>query len=82
MSFTVFYNNKKPFLDYKNKKFKKSKNSHFCKGVNPWFWSKNGPFSNFYCLCNTGQENVFYDILERKNAFQGYKKKKFKKSKN
>ena len=29
----------------KNQKFKKSKNCHFSKGVNPWFWSKNGPFS-------------------------------------
>ena len=29
-----------------------------------------------------GQENVVYDILERKNAFLGYKKEKFKKSKN
>ena len=28
------------------------------------------------------QENVFYDILEQKNAFLGYKKKKVKKSKN
>ena len=29
-----------------------------------------------------GQENVFSDIIERKTAFQGYKKKKFKKWKN
>ena len=29
-----------------------------------------------------GQENVFYDILKRKNAFLGYKKEKFKKSRN
>ena len=28
------------------------------------------------------QENVFYDILEQKNLFLGYKKKKFKKSRN
>ena len=28
------------------------------------------------------QQNVFYDILERKYAFLGYKNKKFKKSKN
>ena len=28
------------------------------------------------------QENVFYDIIERKNAFLGYKNKMFKKSKN
>ena len=29
-----------------------------------------------------GQENDFYDILERKNAFLGSNNKKFKKSKN
>ena len=39
---------KNAFLGYKNKKFKKSKNWHFSKGVNPWFWSKNGHFSNFF----------------------------------
>ena len=80
----VFYDilkRKNAFLDYKNKKFKKSKNWHFSKGVNPWFWSKNGHFSNFFFLGNFGQKNVFYDILERKNAFLGYKHKKFKKSK-
>ena len=48
--------------------------------VNSWFWSKNGHFSNFFILGNIGQENVFYDILERKNTFLGYKDKKFKKS--
>ena len=30
---------------------------------------------------NKGQENILYDILERKNAFLGYKNNKFKKSK-
>ena len=80
----VFYDileRKKAFLGYKNKKFKKSKNGHFSEGVYPWVWSKNGHFSNFFFLRNLGQENVFYDILERKNAFLGYKNKKFKKSK-
>ena len=38
-------------------------------------------FPTFFFLGNLGQENVFYDILERKNAFVGYKNKKFKKSK-
>ena len=33
-------------------------------------------------LGNIGQENILNDILEEKNAFLGYKKKKFKKSKN
>ena len=38
-------------------------------------------FPNFF-LGNIIQENVFYDILERENAFPGYKNNKFKKSKN
>ena len=33
------------------------------------------PFFQLSFLGNIGQENVFYDILERKNAFLGYKKK-------
>ena len=81
----VFYDileRKNAFLGYKNKKSKKSKNWHFSHGVNPWFWSKNGHFSNFFFLGNIGQENVVYDILERKNAFLGYKNKKSKKSQN
>ena len=73
---------KNTFLGYKNMNSKKSKNWHFSKGVNPWFWSKNGRFSNFFFLRNIGQENVFYDILERKNTFLGYKNMKSKKSKN
>ena len=69
-------------LGFKNKKFKKSKNWYYFKGVNSLFWSKNGHFSNYFFLVNIGQENVFYDIRKRKNAILGYKKKKFKKSKN
>ena len=68
-------------LGYKNKKIKKSKNSQFSKGVNPWFWSKNCHFANFF-LNHIGQEDVFYDILEQKGAFLAYKNKKFKKSKD
>ena len=73
---------KKSFRYYKNKKFKKSKNWHFSKRVNPWFWSKNGHFAKFFFLGNIGQQNILYDILERKNNCLGYKNKKFKKSKN
>ena len=73
---------KNAFLGYKIKRCKKSKNWDFSKGVKPWFWSKKGHFFNFYFLGNVGQENVFYDILERKNAFLRYKNRKFKKSKN
>ena len=40
------------------------------------------PFFQLFFLGNMGQENVFYDTLERKTAFLSYKNKKFKKSKN
>ena len=81
----VFYDileRKNDFPGYKKKTLKKWKNWHFSKRVNSSFWSKNAHFSNFYFLCNIGQEKVFYDILERKNAFIGYKNNKFKKWKN
>ena len=81
----VFYDildRKNAFLSNKSKNLNQSKNWHFSKGVNPWFWSKNGHFSNFFFLGNIGQENLFYYILERKKAFLTYKNKKLKKSKN
>ena len=71
----VFYDilkRKNAFLGYKNKMFKKSKNWRFSKWVNPWFWSKNDYFSNFFFLGNKGKGNVFYDILEQKITFLGY----------
>ena len=40
------------------------------------------PFFQLFFLGNIGQENVFYDILEPKNTFLGYKNEKFKKLKN
>ena len=36
------------------------------------------PFFQLLFLGNIGKENVFYDILERKDAFLGYRNKKFK----
>ena len=37
------------------------------------------PFLQIFLLGNIGQENGFYDILERKNAFLRYNNKKLKK---
>ena len=73
---------KNAFLGYKDNNFKKSKNWDFSKGVNLWFWSKSGHFPIVFFLGNIGKENVFHDILERENAFLGYKNNKFIKSKN
>ena len=80
----VFYDileRKNAFLFYRNHKFKKSKNWHLSKEVNPWFSSKIAIFPTFF-LRNIGQENVFHDILQQKNAFLTYKNNKLKKSKN
>ena len=63
----------KTFLGYKNKNFKQTKTWHFSKRVNLRFCSKNDHLSNFFFLAKIGQENVFYDILERKNAFLSQK---------
>ena len=83
----IFYDileRKNAILGYKNKKFKKSKNWHFFKVVNPWFSSKNGHFSNFFRRGGggyIGHEDVFYDILEQKNAFLSCKTKSSKSQK-
>ena len=68
---------KHAFLGYKNKMFKESKNWHFSKRLNPWFWTKNDHFSKFFFLGNIDQEKVFEDILKLKNAFLGFKNKEF-----
>ena len=80
----VFYDilkGKNAFLGYKERKFQKSKNWHFCKGFNPWFWSKNGHFSNFF-FWQYRPGKCLLRYSSRKNAFLGYKNKSFKKSKN
>ena len=82
MSFTIFQNKKTPFKGLKTRSSKSRQIDIFPKGVNQWLCSKNGYFSNCFFLGNIRQENVFYDILEQKDAFLGYKNKKSKKSKN
>ena len=59
------------FLGYKKKNFNKSKDWDISKGVDPWFRSKKFPFFQLFFLFDICQENVFYDILEPKNAFLG-----------
>ena len=73
---------KNAFLGYKNKKLKKIKNWHFSRVVNPWFWSKNVHFSNFFFFRQDRPGKFLLRILERKNAFLDYKNKTFKKSNN
>ena len=82
ISFTIFQNEKTPFQPIKTRSSKSRKIDIFPKGLTHGFGPKMAIFPTLFFLGNIGQENVFYDILERKNAFLAYKNKKFKKSKN
>ena len=48
MSFTIFQNDKAPFQAIKKKEVHNVKKLTFSKGVNPWFWSNYGHFSNLF----------------------------------
>ena len=67
----VFYDileRKNAFLGYKNKKFKTRKIDIFAKRLTHRCGTKMAIFPTFF-LGKIGHENVFYDILDRKNAF-------------
>ena len=64
---------KNVFLGYKNNKFKKSKNCHFSKGVNPWFWLKNGHFFNFFFWSTQARKMSFLILQHEKRPFQSIK---------
>ena len=70
-----------PFYAIKTRSSKSQKIDIFLKGVTHGFGPK-WPFFQLFFLGNIDKENFSYDILEGKNAFLGYKNKKFKKSKN
>ena len=65
-------------LAIKTRSSKSRKIDIFPKGLSHDFGPEMPIFKTFF-LRFTGQENVFYDILDQKNAFLGYKKKKLKK---
>ena len=77
----IFQNEKMPFQAIKTRSSKSRKMDIFPKGLVHGFGPKLAIFPPFF-LGNIGQENVFYYILERKNASLGYKNKKYKKLKN
>ena len=76
----VFYHileRKNALLDYKNKKFKKSKNRRFSKGVNSWYWSKNGHFSDFSSQAIQARKMSF-TIFQKKKPFQAITRRRSK----
>ena len=80
ISFTFFYDKNTRFQAIKTKCLKNRKIDNFVKGLNHGLGPKMVIFTTFF-VGNIGHVNVFYDILERKNAFLGYKNKNFKISK-
>ena len=71
MSFTISQNELTPFQAIKIRT-KSQKIDVFPKGLTHGFGAKMAIFPTFV-LGNIGQENVFYDILERKMPFQAFK---------
>ena len=65
------------FSAIKTRISKSRKIDFFPKGLTHGFGPKMVIFPTFF-LGNIGEENVFYYIQERKNAFLGYKNKNFK----
>ena len=81
MSVTIFQNEKTPFQAIKTKNLKSLKIVSFPIELTHGFGPKKSIFLIFFYPIYIGQENDFYDILQRKNSFLGYEKR-FKKSKN
>ena len=81
MSLTIFQNKKNTFIDYNNKKFKQSKNSHFFKGFNPRFCSNNANFSNFLFQEIQARKMSFTTFQNEKTPFQAIKTKRLKRRK-
>ena len=61
------------FLGYKNKKFKKSKNGSFSKGVSPWFWSKSISFSILLFQAKNARKKCFTIFYKEKKSFYALK---------
>ena len=72
---------KNAILGYNYKNFKKPKKLGFFQRGRSMVLVKNWPFFHFYILGLISQENLFYNILDKKNAFLSYKKQEVQKFK-
>ena len=80
----VFYDileRENAYLGCRNKKFKNPKNWHFTILPKPMVLVQKETFFKLFFSGNIGQKKFFYDILERKNAFLGYRKEEVQKVK-
>ena len=69
----IMFNNvlerKETFFGHKKSNLSKSQKSHFSKGVNPCFWSKNWNFFLYLFSVKKGLEIRLNDVLDRKQIF-------------
>ena len=70
--FAILSNEKTPLQPIKTRSSRSQKIDIFPKGLTHGFGPKMAIFPTFF-LGNIGQENAFYDILERKNDFLRHK---------
>ena len=78
MSVTIFQSEKTPFQAIKTRSSKNRKLDIFFKKVNPWFWSKNGHFSNF-SFRQYRLEKCFLRYCRAKNRLSRLQKQEVKK---
>ena len=79
--FLIFWIENKVFWTSKVKFSQSRKKSAFCKGVSPWFLSKNRPFPYIFFFSKKSKKKTFFDILDRKECFLDQKRKVLKNSK-
>ena len=80
--FLIFWIENKVFWTSKVKFSQSRKKSTFCKGVSPWFLSKNRPLFICFFFSKKGQRETFFDILDRKECHLDLKSEVLTKSKN
>ena len=81
MSFIIFQNGKTFFQNIKTRSSRRRKYEIFFKGVNPWFWSKNGHFAAFFFQAINARKMSFMIFLNGKTFFQNTKTRSSKRRK-
>ena len=74
----IFQNEITPLQVIKTRSSKSRKIDIFPKGVNPWFWSKNGHFSNFFFYALQTRKMYSMIFQNEKTPFQTIKRRRSK----
>ena len=76
--FLRYSRTKKRLFGPKKQEVQKVQKLTFSKGVNPWFWSKNGHFTNFFFQAIQARKMSFTIFQNEKTPFQGIKTRSLK----